>query len=171
MFPRAYGLRSCFDTKDELKGLSGIKFDEREKEIKALGALKTPKKIKSVIRLIEEVIRNHSRVDYRRLLDQHCPRRLGRGARNCTENEKTKDSLLEAEPHTQISKNEVSLEVSHPSLVVPHGAREAKEAVRLQPKFSEYTIAAYEVESYVKAIALAIFPADLWGSDTNWDIM
>ncbi|KAH8924089.1 hypothetical protein BT69DRAFT_1218154, partial [Atractiella rhizophila] len=93
MFPRAYGLRSCFDTKDELKGLSGIKFDEREKEIKALGALKTPKKIKSVIRLIEEVIRNHSRVDYRRLLDQHCPRRLGRGARNCTENEKTKVCL------------------------------------------------------------------------------
>jgi hypothetical protein len=49
------------------------------------------------------------------------------------------------EPQTQASRGELSIDVSHPSLIVPHGAEEAAERVKSKPRFAEYMCSAHEV--------------------------
>lgn len=46
---------------------------------------------------------------------------------------------------TQLSKGDISIDVSHPSLVVQHGATAAQAHLRAKPKFAEYLCAPFQV--------------------------
>lgn len=53
-----------------------------------------------------------------------------------------------SQPRTQLSRTEVSLDVSHSSLVVPHGGEEAAAKVKAKPRFSEYIATPFEVRRH-----------------------
>lgn len=93
---------------------------------------------------------------------------------------------LSADPRTQVSAGEVSLgEISHPSLVVAHGAEEAAKKVAAKPKLSVYAFSPHEVygtrsttsqdaclpaskvERYLVGSIQAIVPKKFWGSEAN----
>lgn len=46
---------------------------------------------------------------------------------------------------TQLSKGDISIEVSHPSLVVQHGATAAQAHIKAKPKFAEYLCSPFRV--------------------------
>lgn len=55
---------------------------------------------------------------------------------------------LMSEPRTQCSKADISIEVSHRSLVEPHGETDAAERARAKPRFADYLCTPYQVRSH-----------------------
>lgn len=74
---------------------------------------------------------------------------------------------LSTEPRTQVSRGEVSLDTSHPSLVIPHGQTQAAAQNAKKPKLSEYAASIYEVECYVLGCVRDVIPRAFWGSEAN----
>jgi hypothetical protein len=70
-------------------------------------------------------------------------------------------------PRTQVSRGEVSLDTSHPSLVIPHGQTQAVAQNVKKPKLSEYACTIYEVECYVLDCVRDVIPKAFWGSEAN----
>ncbi|KAG9103388.1 hypothetical protein FRC06_011131 [Ceratobasidium sp. 370] len=60
-----------------------------------------------------------------------------------------------------------SYQVSHLSLVMPHGASEAALETKLKPRFVEFACSHHEVLRYVKTIVDEVIPHAFWGSVTN----
>ncbi|CAE7135197.1 unnamed protein product, partial [Rhizoctonia solani] len=60
-----------------------------------------------------------------------------------------------------------SYQVSHPSLVFPHGASEAALEVQLKPRFVEFACPHHEVLRYIKTVVDEVIPHAFWGSSTN----
>jgi hypothetical protein len=50
-----------------------------------------------------------------------------------------------SQPQTQLSRGDASIDVSHNSLVIAHGADEAVAQVKAKPRFIEYACSPYEV--------------------------
>lgn len=71
------------------------------------------------------------------------------------------------QPRTQVSRGEVSLDTSHPSLVIPHGQTQAVAQNVKKPKLSEYACTIYEVECYVLDCVRDVIPKAFWGSEAN----
>lgn len=66
-----------------------------------------------------------------------------------------------------MSHGEVSLDVSHASLVVPHGQTQAVAQKTKKPKLSDYACTVYEVERYVLDCVRDVVPNAFWGSEAN----
>lgn len=71
------------------------------------------------------------------------------------------------QPRTQVSRGDVSLDTSHPSLVIPHGQTQAVAQNVKKPKLSEYACTVYEVECYVLDCVRDVIPKAFWGSEAN----
>ncbi|KPV77795.1 uncharacterized protein RHOBADRAFT_33988, partial [Rhodotorula graminis WP1] len=70
-------------------------------------------------------------------------------------------------PHTQISRGDVSIDISHASLVVPHGQTQAQEKAREKPKLAEFACSFHEVERFVQGAVGEVIPRAFWGSVEN----
>ncbi|KAG8899700.1 hypothetical protein FRB99_006494 [Tulasnella sp. 403] len=61
----------------------------------------------------------------------------------------------------------ISAETSHPSLIIPHGASQAAEAVKSKPRFADYACSFSEVSRFIAGVTMAVIPHSFWGSKKN----
>ena len=94
IFARQYGLNTPFSTTAKTYSVSLGDYTDRESEIKVLtsepgivlnlisgliqsaGALKTPKRLKDILPLLEKMLRRHSRCAYLPIRDKTCPSKV-----------------------------------------------------------------------------------------------
>ncbi|CAE6473739.1 unnamed protein product [Rhizoctonia solani] len=147
-------------------------YRDREAEIKELGPCKTPKRVKVVLPLIQSLIRRHRRFNYQRTCQVICRSRVDIS----TSSELNQGKILElmSEYSHSVTSSymfsqmpEKSYQVSHPSLVLPHGASEAALEVKLKPRFVEFACSHHEVLRYIKTVVDEVIPQAFWGSSTN----
>ncbi|CUA77091.1 telomerase reverse transcriptase [Rhizoctonia solani] len=147
-------------------------YRDREAEIKELGPCKTPKRVKAVLPLIQSLIRRHRRFNYQRTCQVICRSRVDIS----TSSELNQGKILElmSEYSHSVTSSymfsqmpEKSYQVSHPSLVFPHGASEAALEVKLKPRFVEFACSHHEVLRYIKTVVDEVIPQAFWGSSTN----
>ncbi|KAL8280819.1 hypothetical protein RQP46_006823 [Phenoliferia psychrophenolica] len=171
IFPRQFTLDNPFTTpKPNWKGIAD--YTDREDEIAKLGPIKTPKRLKPALDLVEKLIKLQAKCNYRKLLDRFCPRKvLRKGTTPPAASSATHSLPTPDEPRTQISRGEISIDVSQRSLIYPHGGKQARAKARAKPKFSEYECTPYEVDSFVRAVIRDVVPRDFWGSEANTNVI
>ncbi|KAI0001414.1 hypothetical protein BJV74DRAFT_765921, partial [Russula compacta] len=76
IFPREYGLATVFTSAAKAHKYSD--FADREGEIKKAYASKTPKRVRSVLDLLDKMIRRHGKCSYNTLRDITCPSKVKR---------------------------------------------------------------------------------------------
>ncbi|BGP56240.1 hypothetical protein JCM8202_005757 [Rhodotorula sphaerocarpa] len=167
VFPRHFGLHNVFTNPKPRVSVDVLPdYVDREFEIKRLGTTKTPPRLKAAIPLLQKMKVLSSRCNMRKILDKRCPSRL----KHSQLTEEDRSAILElssAEPHTQVSRGEVSLDVSHNSLVLPHGQTQALAQRTKKPKLSEYACEVHSVERYVLECVRDVIPRAFWGSEAN----
>ncbi|KAM0789504.1 hypothetical protein ACM66B_000323 [Microbotryomycetes sp. NB124-2] len=169
IFPRQFGLHNPFTEKR-----ANAKFDilpdyeDREDDIKQLGPVKTPERVKRVLPLLSRMILLHGRCNYRKVLDKLAPSKTKTSA-DVAEMHSTAtiDLPSQLQARTQVSRTEVSIDVSHPSLIEPHGAEEAAARAQAKPRFEDYVCSNHEVMRFVRAVVTEVVPRDMWGSQAN----
>lgn len=168
IFPRQFNLRNPF-TSPKLAWGAVEDYEDREAEIAKLGPVKTPKRLKPALELAKRMIHLEGKCRYRKLLDRYCPRKASRKGPIPVPDGRPipVSSDITPEPRTQLSRSEISIEVSHRSQIFPHGAKEARAKVRAKPSFSDYSCSPYEVKSFVRSVVREVIPRDFWGSDSN----
>ncbi|KAK4702528.1 telomerase reverse transcriptase, partial [Phenoliferia sp. Uapishka_3] len=170
VFPHQFGLKSPFSFVKQKWGAIPD-YGNREAEIELLASIKTPNRLKEASGLVERMIRLQEKCRYRKLLDKCCPRKVSRnGDPIGVEREQAKSALntpTSPEPRTQLSRTDISIEVSQRSLIFPHGAEAAKAKARAKPKFSEYACTPHEVDTFLRAVIRQVVPRDFWGSEAN----
>ncbi|KAG0659712.1 hypothetical protein C6P46_005071 [Rhodotorula mucilaginosa] len=151
IFPRQFGLHNAFTSPKARVSVDVLPdYTDRELEIKRLGSIKTPPRLRPVLPILQRLGLLSSRCNFRKLLDKRCPSKLKRRQLSQEERSAIFDLSANAEPpRTQVSRGEVSLDTSHPSLVIPHGQTQAVAQNVKKPKLSEYACTIYEVECYL----------------------
>ncbi|KAF8486066.1 hypothetical protein DFH94DRAFT_623033 [Russula ochroleuca] len=76
VFPREYGLATVFASAAKAHKYSD--FADREDEIKKARPLRSPKRVKSALQLVDKMIGRHGRCSYRTLRDIACPSKVKR---------------------------------------------------------------------------------------------
>ncbi|GAA6058467.1 hypothetical protein JCM3770_002740 [Rhodotorula araucariae] len=170
IFPRQFGLHNVF-TSEKARNSFEILPDylDREAEIKRHGSMKTPHRIKRVLPLLGRLVTLSSRCNYRKLLDRRCPSKMSH--KRLSQEERSAVLELAEQPRTQVSRGDVSIDISHASLIVPHGQTQAQEKAREKPKLAEYACSFYEVESFVLDAVAEVIPSAFWGSDENFKLI
>ncbi|KAI0280790.1 hypothetical protein BGY98DRAFT_1060348, partial [Russula aff. rugulosa BPL654] len=74
VFPREYGLATVFASANKAHKYSD--FADREDEIKKARPLKTPKRVKSALDLLDKIIKKHGRCSYKVLRNITCPSKV-----------------------------------------------------------------------------------------------
>ncbi|GJN91088.1 hypothetical protein Rhopal_004105-T1 [Rhodotorula paludigena] len=153
LFPRQFGMHNVF-TSPKAKSAFEVLPDylDREVEIKKLGAVKTPSRLIPALPLLSRLALLNARCKYRKVLDR---------------------AILElaAEPRTQVSRGDVSIDISHASLVVPHGQTQAEERQQAKPKLAQFACSFYGVERFVESVTRDVIPRAFWGSDDNYKVI
>ncbi|GAA5992398.1 hypothetical protein JCM10908_000464, partial [Rhodotorula pacifica] len=166
IFPRQFSLHNAFTSPKPRASLDVLPdYMDRELEIKRLGSVKTPPRLRPALPLLQRLGLLSSRCNFRKLLDKRCPSKLKN--RQLSQEERSAVLNLSLEPRTQVSRGEVSLDTSHPSLVIPHGQTQAVAQNVKKPKLSEYACSIYEVECYVLDCVRDVIPKGFWGSEGN----
>ncbi|KAH8823014.1 hypothetical protein DL96DRAFT_1431154, partial [Flagelloscypha sp. PMI_526] len=73
IFPRMYGLHTVFHTQGFSSNQTYMMYLNRDKETSQKGSLKTPKRLKSVLLMLDKMIHMHSKCAYKPLLNVSCP--------------------------------------------------------------------------------------------------
>ncbi|KAG8769178.1 hypothetical protein FRC12_005119, partial [Ceratobasidium sp. 428] len=178
MFPLQYGLHNVFTCNLSYWENGGHfrDYGDRETEIADHGSQKTPGRLKRVLPLIESLIRRHERFNYQRVCMSICKSRLDSPSSSSLD--QTRILELMSEYSQSILANftmsqipEKSYQVSHPSLVLPHGASEAALETKLKPRFVEFACSHHEVLRYVKTVVDEVIPHAFWGSVANRQVI
>ncbi|GAA5865197.1 hypothetical protein JCM1840_003940 [Sporobolomyces johnsonii] len=170
VFPRQFGLHNVFTSPKPRSSLEVLPdYQDREIEIKKLGSIKTPGRLKPALPLLNRLALLHGRCNYRKLLDQKCPSKIPHKKLNADEKSVILD--LVSEPHTQFSRGNLSVDISHASQIFPHGGTQAHEKAQAKPRLAEYACLSYEVERYVQAVVQDVIPRDFWGSTANFKLV
>ncbi|CEQ41347.1 SPOSA6832_03072 [Sporobolomyces salmonicolor] len=178
VFPRQFGLHNVFTSPKPRSSLEVLPdYQDREIEIKSdvgptahkVGSIKTPGRLKPALPLLKRLALLHGRCNYRKLLDQKCPSKITHKKLNV--NEKSVILDIVSEPHTQLSRENLSVDISHASQILPHGGTQAHEKVQAKPKLAGYACLSYEVERYVQAVVQEVIPRDFWGSAANFKLV
>ncbi|GAA5841755.1 hypothetical protein JCM5353_007420 [Sporobolomyces roseus] len=109
VFPRQFGLHNVFD-RDKVNLWMRVRpdYEDREMEIKKLGLIKTPERVKSALGLLGRLSVLHERCNYRKLLGIKCPSKVPHRKLDDQEKSLVVDMLSEAGPCTQLSRSNLS---------------------------------------------------------------
>ncbi|KIY69092.1 hypothetical protein CYLTODRAFT_241785 [Cylindrobasidium torrendii FP15055 ss-10] len=164
VFPRQYGLRSAFAF--EAEGWGGAllpNFEDRNDEIQRMPkSVKTPKRVKPALVLLERLIWRHGKCKYALLRDATCPTKRKPG------HSRDNDAVLElfASSISQIkSQVSLSLDSEGVSLIAPEPSPNNK------PHILDYACSHTEVFRYVRAVIKAVIPNEFWGGEQNFKLV
>ncbi|GAA5958254.1 hypothetical protein JCM10213_002618 [Rhodosporidiobolus nylandii] len=165
IFPRQFGMHNPFTRAKVWSFELAPDYLDRELEIKKHGSIKTPTRLKPALELLGKLAVLGNRCNYRKLLDRSCPSKMTHKKLN--EEEKSAVLELVSEPRTQLSRPDVSVDISHTSLVKAHGGTQVDAAAEKKPKLAEYACSFFEVEGYVLDVVDQVIPRAFWGSASN----
>ncbi|GAA6017946.1 hypothetical protein JCM10207_002715 [Rhodosporidiobolus poonsookiae] len=166
IFPRQFGLHNPFTFPKPRSSFEVIPdYLDRELDIKKHGSIKTPTRLKPALNLLSKLAVLSQRCNYRKTLDSSCPTKITHKRLDFSQ----KSLLLDivAEPNTQLSRSNVSIDVSNASLVLPHGQSQAEGYVQNKPKLAEYACPVHEVDAFVQRVVEQVIPRAFWGSTSN----
>ncbi|SCZ90544.1 BZ3500_MvSof-1268-A1-R1_Chr9g10875 [Microbotryum saponariae] len=175
IFPRQFGLHNVFTyPKPRLNVEVVSDHHDREIEIKKLGTVKTPERVKPTLPMLQRMMLLHSRCNYRKMLDRYCPKKVTKEA-NLSQAERAVLLKLMSQPETQSPHVEPSAkdheEDEEDETPMAHGASQARARVKAKPRFTEYMCSTYEVICYVTAVVRDTIPRDFWGSKSNENLV
>ncbi|BGP32724.1 Telomerase reverse transcriptase [Rhodotorula toruloides] len=170
IFPRQFSLHNAFTSPKPRSSLEVLPdYLDRELEIKKLGSSKTPSRLKVALPHLERLALLSRRCNFRKVLDERCPSKVNR--KSLSQDERSAVLELLGEMRTQVSRGEVSVDISHTSLVVPHGQTQANEQARSKPKLAEFAFSLHEVDRYVQEVVREVIPKAFWGSEQNFKLV
>ncbi|GAA5851509.1 hypothetical protein JCM8547_001116 [Rhodosporidiobolus lusitaniae] len=170
IFPRQFSLHNPFTCRKPRSSFEVIPdYLDRELEIKKLGSVKTPPRLKPVLELLTKLAVLSQRCNYRKLLDRCCPSKMTH--KRLDEEEKSAVLDLTSEPRTQASRGDQSFSLSHPSTILPHGQSQARKYTEKKPRLAEYACSFCEVESFVRNVVEQVIPRAFWGSVANYQLI
>ncbi|BGP25246.1 Telomerase reverse transcriptase [Rhodotorula toruloides] len=170
IFPRQFGLHNAFTSPKPRTSLEVLPdYLDRELEIKKLGSSKTPSRLKIVLPHLERLALLSRRCNLRKVLDKRCLSKVNH--KSLSQDERSAVLELMGEMRTQVSRGEVSVDISHTSLVIPHGRTQANEQARSKPKLAEFACSLHEVDLYVQEVVREVIPKAFWGSDQNFKLV
>ena len=158
VFPRQYGLHNVFtsprDTRITTQPLND--YTIREPEIRSRGHVRTPNRLRAVMKLVAAIAKRHDRMDYRRALDRCCPSRLPRRRLTIADRELIANELSERPTQPELPPNSEEL------------LERARARANQKPRFANYAIPAMgQVIHFVTVIVKRLVPRDLFGSQHN----
>ncbi|EUC61459.1 telomerase reverse transcriptase [Rhizoctonia solani AG-3 Rhs1AP] len=173
MFPLQYRLHNVFTCTLHYWENGGRLRDyrDREVEIKERGSCKTPKRLKAILPLIQSLIRRHRRFNYQPMFNTFDVQ-VDVSTLSDLDQSKILEIMSEyshsvASSYMLSQMPDKSFQISHPNLVLPHGASQAALEVKLKPRFVELACSHHEVLRYVKTVVDEVIPHAFWGSSTN----
>ncbi|KAK4054671.1 Telomerase reverse transcriptase [Microbotryomycetes sp. JL221] len=171
IFPRQFGLHNPF-TEKKVNARFDIlpDYDDRDNDIKSMGTVKTPERLKRVLPLISRLILLHNRCNFRKLLDKLAPSKTKK-KEETSQMHQNFTLELPSQLRTQVLSEDISIEVSNASLIEPHGAQEAMAKVEAKPRFEDYVCSMHEVDRFVTTVVQEVIPKDFWGSKSNFEIV
>ncbi|SNX84166.1 uncharacterized protein MEPE_02874 [Melanopsichium pennsylvanicum] len=99
VFPRQFGLHNVFTGARDFDTTTQPfrDYTVRETEIKALGAKRTPKALRSALPVLAKMLARHDKLEYRALLNRCCPSRVPKGRLTAQERQQIVEDLAEVE--------------------------------------------------------------------------
>ncbi|KAF8627995.1 hypothetical protein AX15_004120 [Amanita polypyramis BW_CC] len=168
VFPRQCGLSNVFNAQTRSKKFNDYRDSiDREAEIKSKGPCKTPKRLKNILPVLEQMVWKHGKCGYKPLLNIACPsktkvRKLDHSV--ILELLSDQSSVLQSQP---LSSGHITV-VSDGASLPPSGLSEAKRYARAKPRFAEFVCDYNEVYQYVALVTKSVIPNVFWGSKHNF---
>ncbi|KAJ3554494.1 hypothetical protein NM688_g3081 [Phlebia brevispora] len=177
VFPKQFGLTSIFDVQQENTFTMLIpKFANREEEIKVKGSMKTPKRVKQALDLLEKTIWRHSMLDPAIATETYLfiYWQVNTNIKSSLDSSVILEMMSEAsfQLNTQGRKTDasVSFSSSEPQLM-PQARSQAKQQAQQKPRFAEFICSYDEVYCYAIAATRAVIPMQFWGSTKNFKLI
>lgn len=170
IFPRQHGLSHPFkltslgDTYEYKNYMD--REDEIERAIRLSKNANTPKRLKNIVPIIDQMVWRHLKCPYKLFFDKFCPSKV--------ENEVNlgldENTILEwmsersVQIQTQGPPNASTTTLASSEVSIRTGLNDAAP----KPRFVDFTCSYVEVFQYVVAVIKAIIPNTLWGSKKNF---
>ncbi|KAF7974772.1 hypothetical protein HWV62_11243 [Athelia sp. TMB] len=172
VFPRQYGLSSVFKASAPQSKFSAVSipdFSDREKEIKALGSCKTPKRLKETLSLLEKMVWRHSKCAYKALRDKACPSKIKPDGSEVPDSSVILEMMSERSIYFHTQAALPDLNISADTSAWPNTQTNKKS--KIKPRFAEFTCSHTEVYRYAVLVTDAVIPKAFWGSTRNSRLM
>lgn len=196
VFPRQFGLHNVFTGIRDF-GTTTQPFRDytvREIEIKALGAKRTPKALRSVLPVLAKILARHDKLNYRALLDRCCPSRVPKGRLTAQERQQIVEDLAEVETleptlcqdlpvrGTQKESSRTALASTTQANVVDSRSQTEKAPPKVtfelpppaprKPRYTNYAVPTTgQVVHFITLAIKALLPRDLFGSLHNQNLL
>ncbi|KAN0060374.1 hypothetical protein ACQY0O_007703 [Thecaphora frezii] len=190
VFPRQFGLHNVFTTpKDARLTTQPLNdYTNRDAELRSLGRIRTPNRLRPVQKLIAIMVRRHDGLDYKQLLDRCCPSRLPRRRLTTVDKEQIANDLTE-QPIGGIVPSQMAggagsdrydgigrmpfqtRTIAKANQPLP-SSEEVLQRVRARteqkPRFVTYAVPSTgQVVHFVTTVVRRLIPRDLFGSQHN----
>lgn len=173
IFPRQYNLSNPFRPSSRKDAYKFADYSDRESEIKARGACKTPKRLKNILPLIDRLLWRHGKTAYKPLMERVCPSKLQiTGNINADSSmilEMMSERSIQLLSQAQGAGN-ISVDSSKGS-IAPWGLSQAESHAKMKPRFVEFSCSYVEVYRYVALVTDAVIPKSFWGNCSNLDLV
>lgn len=197
VFPRQFGLHNAFTgARDfDITTQPFRDYTVREAEIKALGAVRTPRTLRPVLPVLAKILARHDKLNYLTLLNRCCPSRVPKGRLTAQERQQIVEDLAEVDtlqpstgPDTAISASQKQTNqsgngrqalMSTTQINVTQSERhnmkpstrttlEADAPARPKPRYTNYAVpTAGQVVRFVTLVINSLLPRDVFGSLHN----
>ncbi|KZT22067.1 hypothetical protein NEOLEDRAFT_1221248 [Neolentinus lepideus HHB14362 ss-1] len=138
------------------------------------GSMKSPRRVKAVLPLLEQIIWRHVKCRYKRLCDAVCPSKLSTTPSKNIDSSIILELMSEhgSQPKSQISQynKSVSLDILDRS-IVSHALSQAGKGAKHKPRFAEFACSQLEVYRYAILVTRAVIPHAFWGSQKNFHVI
>lgn len=184
VFPRQFGLHNVFTGARDF-GTTTQPFRDytvREVEIKALGAKRTPKALKSVLPYLGKILTRHDKLNYRALLNRCCPSRVPKRRLTAEERQQIVEDLAEVETLDPVPSYDVAVKPSQrkSSQAAPSKTQQSTTSASAQvsfelappaprkPRYTNYAVPTTgQVVRFITLVMKSLLPRDLFGSLHN----
>ncbi|KAG7089455.1 hypothetical protein E1B28_011140 [Marasmius oreades] len=164
VFPRQYGMPSSFEffKFSEREAYKVPDFVDRDGDIKKLASakreenatIKTPKRVKQILPLLDKLIWRHGKCKYKKLLDGSCPSKMKNREINGTI---ILEMISENRVLSQLHGADSSLDTAGNS-ILPIGLTQAEREAKRKPQFAEFCCPHGEL----------VIPKAFWGNKDNF---
>lgn len=171
IFPGQYGLSSTFQYASNRRVYPN--YLDREDDIKANGACKTPKRIREILPLVDKLLWRHRKCDYKALQNIACPSKVKEAGRVLEASvilEMLSEQSIQLATQASLRLDDISVD-SAGSQVKPLGPTQLSKQAPSKPKFVEFECSHYEVFRYASLVTDAVIPKAFWGSKANYTLV
>ncbi|PSR75587.1 hypothetical protein PHLCEN_2v9067, partial [Hermanssonia centrifuga] len=174
VFPLQYGLPCALTAETQTFSSSLPNYMDREEQIKKKGSIKTPKRLKSILSLLERTMWRHHKCGYRPLLQKICPSKLKSNHSGSLDSSVILEMMSEDSFQLNSQAFHPNHTVSFDSTGQPisaQGLSQSSKQAKKKPRFAEFTCSHAEVYCYAVLVTKLVIPPAFWGSKKNFAVV